>query len=165
MRHWNQWAPLPLRLVLGFGFIYHGFPKLSSIAGHTQFASMLQGLGVPSPDVMAWIVALIEVLGGLALILGMLVTISSALLAINMLVAMWTVHLPHGFSFMNIIGRTESGPTFGMPGYEVNLLYIAGLLALILGGAGACSLDRRRSGKRAEREASTTQTEPVQSAR
>jgi putative oxidoreductase len=165
MRHWNQWAPLPLRLILGFGFIYHGFPKLSSIAGHQQFAGMLQGMGIPSPNVMAWLVATLEVVGGLALILGVLVTFMSALLTINMLVALWTVHLPHGFSFLNITGMTESGPTFGMPGYEVNLLYIAGLLALILGGAGAYSLDRRRFGRRAEMAAPTTRAESVQPVR
>jgi putative oxidoreductase len=156
MKYWYQWAPLPLRLVLGFGFIYHGFPKLSSMAGHGRFAGTLQGIGVPAPDAMAWIVAMIEVVGGLALILGTLVVVTSAVLTIHMLVAMWTVHLPYGFSFMNVTGQTESGPTFGMPGYEVNLLYIAGLLALILGGAGAWSLDRRRYLKIAKIEALTT---------
>lgn len=161
MRHWYQWVPLPLRLVLGFGFIYHGFPKLSSIADHGRFAGTLQGIGVPASDAMAWIVAMIEVVGGLALILGTLVAIASAVLTIHMLVAMWTVHLPHSFSFMNITGQTESGLTFGMPGYEVNLLYIAGLLALILGGAGAWSLDRRRYHRMARMEALTTQAETV----
>ena len=165
MRHWNQCAPLPLRLVLGFGFIYHGFPKLSSIAGHDHFVGMLQGIGVPSPEAMAWLVAMIEVVGGLALILGTLVAIVSAILTINMLVAMWTVHIPHGFSFMNITGQTESGPTFGMPGYEVNLLYIAGLLALVLGGAGTWSLDRRRADRATEMRAPTTHVEPVPPAR
>lgn len=150
---------------MGFGFIYHGFPKLSSIAGHDRFVDALQNLGVLSPDIMAWVVAIVEVVGGLALILGTLVAISSAWLTIDMLVAIWTVHLPHGFSFINITGRTESGPTFGMPGYGVNLLYIAGLLALILGGAGACSLGRRRSDKRAEVEASTIHAAPAQPAR
>ena len=162
MSHWKQWAPLPLRLVLGFGFIYHGFPKLSSMAGHDRFASMLQELAFPYPDALAWIVAIIEVVGGLALILGVLVVVSSAILTINMLAAMWTVHLPHGFSFMNITGQTESGPTFGMPGYEVNLLYIAGLVALILGGAGACSLERRRAGGRAQHGTPTTRAELVE---
>ncbi|MBA3887293.1 MAG: DoxX family protein, partial [Acidobacteria bacterium] len=63
------------------------------------------------------------------------------------LVAMVVGHLPHGFNFMNITGMGPQGPKFGMPGYEVNLLYIAGLLALILGGAGLYSVDRwRRTG-------------------
>jgi putative oxidoreductase len=44
---------------------------------------------------------------------------------------------------MNVTGMTDAGPEFGMPGYEVNLLYIAALAALLLGGAGAASLDDR----------------------
>jgi putative oxidoreductase len=62
-----------------------------------------------------------------------------------MLVAMFTVHLRYGFSAINTIGLTADGPQFGPPGYEVNLLCIAGLLALILGGAGPFSIDRLRS--------------------
>jgi putative oxidoreductase len=67
-----------------------------------------------------------------------------------MLVAMFTVHLRYGFSAINTIGLTADGPEFGPPGYEVNLLYIAGLLALILGGSGPFSIDRllpRRKGE------------------
>ena len=59
-----------------------------------------------------------------------------------MVVALFTVHLGAGFSFMNIIGMSEAGPQFGIPGFEINLLYIAGLSALLLGGAGALSVDR-----------------------
>jgi len=153
MRHWSKWAPLPLRLVMGWGFMYHGFPKLFSPAGHDKFAGMLQSIGMPAPDTMAWVMAIIEVGGGLALLLGAWVAISAALLTIDMLVAMWTVHLLRGFNFTNMAGATEASPTFGTPGYEVNLLYIAGLLALFLGGAGACALDRPRSSKRVEVEA------------
>jgi uncharacterized membrane protein YphA (DoxX/SURF4 family) len=52
-------------------------------------------------------------------------------LIVMMLVAMFTVHLRYGFSAINTVGLTAEGPQFGPPGYEVNLLYIAGLLALI----------------------------------
>jgi hypothetical protein len=45
---------------------------------------------------------------------------------------------------MNIIGTSDSGPIFGMPGYEVSLVYIAGFMALLLGGAGAVSVDSMR---------------------
>src|SRR5262245_34881806 len=48
-------------------------------------------------------------------------------LIVMMLVAMFTVHLRYGFSAINTIGLTADGPQFGPPGYEVNLLYIAGL--------------------------------------
>ena len=97
---------------------------------------MLQGIGVPAAGLTAWLVAIVECLGGLALIVGAFVTVAAVPLAVNMLVALFTVHLPMGFSFMNITEMSEVGPLFGMPGYEVNLLYIAGLVALILGGAG-----------------------------
>jgi hypothetical protein len=62
-------------------------------------------------------------------------------LIVMMLVAMFTVHLRYGFSAINTIGLTADGPQFSPPGYEVNLLYIAGLLALILGGAGPLAID------------------------
>jgi putative oxidoreductase len=58
---------------------------------------------------------------------------------------MFTVHLKYGFSSVNTIGLTADGPKFGPPGYEINLLYIAGLISLILGGAGALSVDRHLS--------------------
>jgi putative oxidoreductase len=55
---------------------------------------------------------------------------------------MFTVQLRYGFSSVNTIGLTESGPIFGPPGYEINLLYIAALLAIALAGPGALSVDR-----------------------
>ena len=70
------------------------------------------------------------------------VTIVSVPLIVMMLVAMFTVHLRYGFSAINTIGLTSEGPQFGPPGYEVNLLYVAGLLTLILQGAGPVSIDR-----------------------
>jgi putative oxidoreductase len=138
----TEWAPLPLRLILGFGFVYHGWEKIAD--GTQMFQGMLQMIGVPGGAATAWFVALLELLGGLALIAGAFVPVVAALLIGDMLVAAVTVHLPHGFSFMNMIGMGPEGPQFGMPGYEINLLYIAGLTALILGGAGAYSLDRMR---------------------
>jgi len=59
---------------------------------------------------------------------------------------MLTVQIHYGFSAVNTIGLTPAGPVFGPPGYEINLLYIAGLLALILAGADALSIDRWRRG-------------------
>lgn len=144
-RTWSAWAPLPLRLALGFGFMYHGFPKVFSAQEHQGFVATLQSLGVPAPSVMAWLVGGLEFFGGLALILGAFVGLVSMLLVIDMLVAIFKVHLPNGFSFLHITGMTDAGPTFGMPGYEPPLLYVAGLLVLILGGAGALSVDGSRA--------------------
>ncbi len=135
----REWGPLPLRLMLGGGFIYHGWLKVFSPGGHQLFAGMLGSLGLPAPALTAWLVAWAEIVGGLALIAGAFVAIVSAVLIVDMLVAMFTVHLPNGFNFINITSMGKQGPVFGMPGAEVNLLYIAGLLALAIGGAGAWS--------------------------
>ncbi len=108
-----------------------------------MFQGMLEGIGVPAAGLMAWAVGIVEVLGGLALIAGAFVAVASALLIIDMLVAVFAVHLPVGFNFMNITGMTEAGPQFGMPGYEVPLLYLAGLLALFLRGPTHMSVDQK----------------------
>ena len=139
---------MPFRLILGLGFIYHGAPKLFSATDHQMFLGMLQGMGVPAAGLMAWVVAIVEVFGGLALILGAFVSVASALLIANMLVALFAVHLPNGFSFMNITGMTEAGPQFGMPGYEVPLLYLGGLLALLLRGPSHMSVDQSLAAKK-----------------
>ena len=137
---WRRWAPLPLRLVIGYGFIAHGWAKLSR--GPEGFARLLEQIGAPLPEATAWASTLIEVLGGLAILAGAFVAALSIPLVVMMLVAMFTVHLRYGFSAINTIGLTADGPQFSPPGYEVNLLYIAGLLALILQGAGPFSIDQ-----------------------
>jgi putative oxidoreductase len=73
---------------------------------------------------------------------GAFAAIASIPLIASMLVAMLTVQLRYGFSTVNTIGLTASGPIFGPPGYEINLLYIAALLAIALAGPGAFSVDR-----------------------
>jgi putative oxidoreductase len=137
---WQQWAPLPLRLMVGYGFLAHGWAKLSR--GPAGFAKLLEQIGAPMPEVTAWISVFIEILGGLAILVGAFVAVVSVPLIVMMLVAMFTVHWRYGFSAINTIGLTADGPQFGPPGYEVNLLYIAGLIALILAGAGPFSIDR-----------------------
>src|SRR6266446_7547732 len=136
----TQWVLLPLRLVIGYGFMAHGWAKLSR--GPAGFAKLLEHIGTPLPEMTAWVATLLELLGGLAILVGAFVAVVSVPLIIMMLVAMLTVHLRYGFSSINTLGLTADGPQFGPPGYEVNLLYIAGLLALILGGAGPFSIDR-----------------------
>lgn len=144
-KDWSAYGPLALRLVIGIGFLYHGLPKLFTGQGHQMFQGMLEGIGIPAPGLMSWVVAIVEVGGGLALLAGAFTAIAGGLLIVHMLVAMFTVHWPNGFNFLNITGMTDAGPTFGMPGIEVNLLYIAGLLALVLGGPGPLSVDARRA--------------------
>lgn len=148
-KSWSEWALIPLRLIIGLGFMAHGFAKLS--AGPQKFAGVLQTLGIPAPGLMAWMTALVELFGGLAVVAGAFIPIVSIPLAIIMLVAMFTVHLPYGFSSIKLVGMTGSGPQFGTPGYEVNLLYLAGLLTLVLGGASPFSVDRIFARRKARR--------------
>jgi len=144
----NNWAPMPLRLMLGFAFIYHGWPKLFS--AHQQTVGMFQGIGLPAPAAMAWIIGLVEVLGGIALLAGAFMTVTSIILILHQLGAMYKVHLGAGYNFVHITGMGPTGPVFGIPGYEVNLLFIAGLLTLLIGGAGAGSVDGARMAGRAD---------------
>jgi putative oxidoreductase len=138
---WNQWASIPLRLIIGYGFIVHGWAKLSR--GPTGgFGNLLQQVGVPFPIFTAWAVTVLELLGGLAILTGAFVAFVSIPLIVSMLVATFTVHLKYGFSSINTIGLTKDGPVFSPPGYEVALLYIAGMLALSLAGSGPLSIDR-----------------------
>ncbi len=140
-KEWAGYAPVVLRVMLAIGFLVHGLPKFGS-AGHQQFQGMLGMMGIPAPGLMSWVVTLVEVGGALALLAGAFTTIASLLLLVEMLVAIIKVHGPNGFSFMHITGMTEQGPQFGMPGYEVNLLYITMLLAVVLSGAGNCRWTR-----------------------
>jgi putative oxidoreductase len=141
-----RWAPLPLRLAIGFGFAAHGWAKLSR--GPAGFAALIHQLGMPFPAATAWTVTLLELFGGLAILAGAFVAVVSLPLIATMLFAMAKVHWRYGFSAIKTIGLTPDGPLFGPPGYEVNLLYIGGLLALMLGGAGALSLDAWRARQR-----------------
>ena len=89
-----RWAPIPLRLIVGYGFMDHGFAKLAR--GPDAFANIL-----------------------------------------------------HGFSSIKLLSVTAAGAQFGPPGYELNLLYLACLAALVLGGSGPLAIDgllrKRRS--------------------
>ena len=74
----------------------HGVAKLSK--GPDAFAAILQAMGVPSPHLMAWLTILIELLGGLAVLVGAFVAVVSVPMVVVLLVAIFTVHLPFGFS-------------------------------------------------------------------
>ena len=102
-------------------------------------AEILRTIGVPAPGLAAWMTTLIELFGGFALLAGAFVPIVSIPLVIIMLVTLLTVHLPYGFSSIKLMTLTANGAEFGKIGYELNLLYIAALLAL--GGASPFSID------------------------
>lgn len=134
-----RWAPIPLRLIVGFGFMQHGFAKLSR--GPDAFAGILRALAVPAPHFMAWASILTELLGGLAILLGAFVVLASVPMAMLLLTAIVTVHWPYGFSSIKLMAVTAAGPQFGPPGYEVSLLYLACLAALVLVGPGPLAMD------------------------
>lgn len=129
----SAWALAVLRIVTGIVFLMHGWQKLAMM-GIGGFAGFLGQLGVPGAEVAALVVTAVEVIGGLALILGLGSRWVAIPLAFDMLVALFTVHLPAGFF------ASEGG-------YELVLLLLAASVALILGGSGALALEnvvRRR---------------------
>ena len=142
----TRWAPIPLRLIVGYGFMQHGFAKL--FRGPEAFAAILHAIGVPAPHLMAWLTILVEVFGGLAVLLGALVPLASLPMAAVLLVAIFTVHLPYGFSSIKLISVTSGHAQLGPPGYETNLLYLACLAALVLGGSGPMAIDSYLKRKR-----------------
>lgn len=116
-----NYAPLPLRIIAGIGFMMHGLPKLLDIPG-TQNSFTNMGL----PPELAIIIGLLEFIGGLAILLGILTRIAAGLLAIDMIGAILLVKLSKGF-----IG-----------GYELDLLYLAIMISLMITGPGSFSIEK-----------------------
>jgi putative oxidoreductase len=147
----RDWSALPLRLIVGYGFMAHGYAKLAR--GPEHFIDIVSAIGLPLPALLGWATIIVEVVGGLAVLLGAFVTWMSVPMAAILLVATFTVHLPNGFSSIKLQAVTAAGAQFGQPGYEADLLYLACLAALVLGGTGPFAIDgvrarRASSGKR-----------------
>ncbi len=123
----------------------HGFAKLDR--GLDAFPAILQALGIPAPHLMGWLTILVEILGGLAVLLGALIPLAAMPMAAVLLVAMFTVHLPYGFSSIKLQAVTSAGARFGPPGYETDLLYLASLAVLVLLGPGPMAIDGLRAGR------------------
>jgi putative oxidoreductase len=134
------WYALPLRLIIGFGFMQHGYAKLAR--GPEDFIGMLHAMGLPVPFILGWATIIVELVGGLLILAGALIPLSTVPMAIVLLVAIFTVHFPNGFSSIKLQSFDAAGAHFGQPGYETDLLYLAGLVALCFGGAGPISIDR-----------------------
>lgn len=135
-----SWYAIPLRLIVGYGFIAHGFAKLAR--GPEAFIDILNALGVFAPPLSAWATILVEIFGGLAVLAGLFIPLASIPMIIVLLVAIFTVHLPNGFSSIKLQSVTAAVAHFGQPVYETDLLYLAALVALVLGGSGPFALDR-----------------------
>jgi putative oxidoreductase len=136
----RQAWPIPLRLIVGYGFMEHGYAKLAR--GPESLTNILDALNVPAPSLMAWATILVELFGGFAVLVGAFIPLASVPMAIVLLVAIFTVHIPNGFSSIKLESVTSAGAHFGQPGYETSLLYLAALVALVLGGSGPLALDR-----------------------
>ena len=112
---------LILRIVLAVVLVMHGYPKL--FGGIEMFTGMLQSLQFPLPVVFAWVVALLEFVGGLALLAGLFTRYVASLVAVQFIVILIFVK------------------KFAFPASDLDLLILGVALALALMGAGAWSLD------------------------
>jgi len=133
------WYALPLRLIIGFGFMQHGYAKLTR--GPEAFIDVLHAMGLPNPFILGWATIVIELVTGLMILVGALIPLATIPMAIVLFVAIFTVHLPNGFSSIKLQSFDAAGAHFGQPGYETDLLYLAGLVALCFGGPGPLSVD------------------------
>ena len=137
------YAGIPLRLIVGYGFLAHGLAKWSK--GPDLFAGILHATGVPLPHFMAWVTIATEIVSGIAFLIDAFVSLVSIPAIILLAVAIFTVHLPYGFSSIKLISVEKGRAQFGPPGYECDLLYIACIVALLLIGPTPWSVDRYRS--------------------
>jgi putative oxidoreductase len=124
---------LVLRLVTGAAFIQHGWPKIQK-----PFHWLDQAAN-PPPGFLQALAALSEFGGGIALILGLLTPLASLGIACTMVVAITTVHLPNGDSFVGEPGKS----------FEPAAVYLAIVITLLLVGPGLLSLDALLFGRRA----------------
>src|SRR5262249_10500065 len=143
------WAALPLRLAISYGFVAHGWAKLSR--GPDTFGVVLGTLGVPVPDVAAWLTTIVELCGGAGVIAGVYLPLVRIPLAIVLLTALVTVHAQYGYFSVKFAEVTAEGIKFGTVGYEIITVYLAGLIALALGGPGRLSLQSRLDGRTASK--------------
>src|SRR5271154_6124426 len=135
----NDVALTMLRLVLGVVFFAHGAQKLLGWFGGYGFHGTMgffAHLGMPAP--VALLIICTEFFGVLGLIVGLLTRIAALGIGVEMIGAIFMVHLQNGF-FMNWMG-TQKGE-----GFEYHLLVLAISAALLLRGAGAFSVDRALS--------------------
>jgi putative oxidoreductase len=137
------YAAVPLRLIVGCGFLAHGLAKWHR--GPDAFAAILQAIGVPFPQLTAWFTIATEILCGIAFLIGAFVSLVSIPSIILLAVAVFTVHLPYGFSSIKLLGVSDGRAQFGPPGYECDLLYIASIVVLALIGPTPWSVDNYRS--------------------
>ena len=117
-------GPLPIRILAGTIFLAHGLPKLENIAKTQGFFGSI-GLSPELAPELALLIGLLEVIGGIFLVVGVVTRISAGLLIIDIIGAINLVKLPDGF----------------VGGYEFELLLISIAVSLLLTGPGRISIE------------------------
>jgi putative oxidoreductase len=138
----QPYGPAVLRLVVGSIFVAHGAQKLFGVwggGGLSGTSAFFTQLGLTPAFPLALLVGIVELAGGIMLILGAFTLLAALALAIDMAVAVWKVHLVNGF-FLNWNMLPGQGH-----GYEFNLALLGALVALMLTGPGALSIDGQRA--------------------
>ncbi len=129
----KQFASLPLRFGLGIVFAAHGLQKAFGMfggGGLQGFSGMLGSLGFPLPMFWAVVGTAVELLGGIALLLGVATKTAASLLFVQMIVAAVLVHLPNGFFAANM-------------GIELPFVLACSSLALAFLGSGKFSISQK----------------------
>jgi putative oxidoreductase len=121
-----KWGMLPLRVVVGLVFLMHGGQKLF-VFGLAGTADIMGKLGLPLPALSAAVVIAVELLGGLAILLGVFARVAGALLAFEMVVAILVARVAGGF--------------FAPYGYEFELTLLGACLTLAFSGPGRVSFE------------------------
>ena len=121
-------APLG-RLLMSSLFLWSGIHKLRNPGGTAQYFANAH---IPAPDVLVWVAIVIEVIGGLAMLLGFKTRWAAAVLAIFCLVTAFAVHLPAG----------DAG---NMINFYKNLVMAGGFLYVVAYGAGGMSVDGEKA--------------------
>jgi len=134
----GRWEFTVLRLAVGIMILPHGLQKVFGIWGGAGLVGIMSFFTnvVHIPAWLGYIVIATEVVGGAALILGLLARVAAFFLSCEMIGAALLVHRPNGF-FMN----WEAHLPAGAEGFEFHILVVAILVAVMIGGAGAASID------------------------